>query len=67
MLAQRGEFAERSTTAIGTRSAMPCQFRHLWKLARLSAPMIQTKRTPRHLARSQADGLIAVAGADQGL
>ena len=35
----------RSTTTIGTSAAMPRQFCQWWKLARLSAPMIQTKRT----------------------
>ena len=36
----------RSMTAIGIMPAMSRQPRQRWKLARLSAPMIQTKRTP---------------------
>jgi hypothetical protein len=36
----------RSTTTIGTRSAIKRQCRHRWNWRRLSAPMIQTKSTP---------------------
>ena len=36
----------RSITANGIILAISRQPRHLWKLARLSAPMIQTKFTP---------------------
>ena len=43
----------RETTATGTSRMIWVQPRQRWKLAKLSAPMIQTKRTPGKRAFSR--------------
>ena len=57
----------RSTTTIGARSAISRQRRQRWNWPRLSAPMIQTKRTPGRAAAEPGERLVGVARADLGL
>ena len=57
----------RLNTAIGRVAAMRCQSRQRWKLARLSAPIIQTQWTPGRRGSRRAQRLGGVGGAERGL